>query len=163
MSVHPRVIDLTGQCFGRLTVLQRSKQNAPNGNARWYCRCDCGQYVTVDGYRLRHGMTASCGCLRAEKSRKRAYRDLLPYVDHEGKTLKNADGTYYSSLVRSKRNHSGTVGVSFDATSQRYIARLRYHGRYVLNKATATKAEAVALRQAAERKYFHAQNCSLLS
>ncbi|WP_056950053.1 hypothetical protein [Lacticaseibacillus nasuensis] len=77
--------------------------------------------------------------------------------------MKNADGTYYSSLVRSKRNHSGTVGVSFDATSQRYIARLRYHGRYVLNKATATKAEAVALRQAAERKYFHAQNCSLLS
>lgn len=36
-----KLIDLTGQRFGRLTVIERA-ENSPNGAAKWVCRCDCG-------------------------------------------------------------------------------------------------------------------------
>lgn len=57
--------DLTGQRFGRLTVVADSgKRN--NGYILWECRCDCGNTKIVDGWRLRSGATQSCGCLRQE-------------------------------------------------------------------------------------------------
>lgn len=57
-------IDLTGQRFGRLTVLTREPR-APGtqGQARWLCKCDCGSIKTVGSSALRHGLTRSCGCL----------------------------------------------------------------------------------------------------
>jgi hypothetical protein len=59
-----RLIDLTGQTYGRLTVLRR----APSTYRRtlWRCRCSCGKLSTVDGTKLRSGYTRSCGCLRLE-------------------------------------------------------------------------------------------------
>lgn len=51
-------IDLTGQTFGRLTVIRittRGKQN------KWLCKCDCGSTVEVFGFNLRKGVTTSCG------------------------------------------------------------------------------------------------------
>lgn len=64
------------------------------------------------------------------------------------------NGIGYSSLIRSKRNHTGVIGVSFDKKSGAYIARLMYHGRYVLNRATRSFDEAVELRRQAEQEYF---------
>lgn len=57
-----RLKDLTGQRFGRLTVLRRA-DNAKSGNARWLCRCDCGHTSIVTGTALRSGKIQSCGCL----------------------------------------------------------------------------------------------------
>lgn len=59
--------DLTGQRFGRLTVIRR----APRGykgktHAFWVCDCDCGQTSIVDGVKLRSGHTRSCGCFEQE-------------------------------------------------------------------------------------------------
>ena len=53
--------DLTGQKFGRLTVLSRA-DNAQNGNTRWLCQCDCGKQKTILGSSLVSGGTKSCGC-----------------------------------------------------------------------------------------------------
>lgn len=39
-------IDLTGQHFGKLTVLSRA-ENDGHSNACWYCVCDCGNTVTI--------------------------------------------------------------------------------------------------------------------
>ena len=55
-------IDLTGQRFGRLTVLRRDGV-ATAGNAAWTCACDCGNVTRVMGTSLRSGNTRSCGCL----------------------------------------------------------------------------------------------------
>ena len=55
-----RLKDLTGETFSRLTVIERA-ESAPNGNARWLCQCSCGRQVVVDSYRLRKGITKSCG------------------------------------------------------------------------------------------------------
>ena len=57
-----RLIDLTGQRFERLTVLERNG-NTPNREVRWLCRCVCGQETTVTGGELRRNGVQSCGCL----------------------------------------------------------------------------------------------------
>ena len=57
-----RKIDLTGQRFGRLTVLHE----APKKGIRiaWHCLCDCGKTTDVVASSLRSGTTKSCGCYR---------------------------------------------------------------------------------------------------
>lgn len=57
--------DLTGQKFGRLTVIKRG-ENTNLGLARWVCKCDCGNEVLVPGSSLRNGHTTSCGCYKQE-------------------------------------------------------------------------------------------------
>ena len=61
-------IDLTGQRFGRLTVLRREGTVYSGDSARvlWRCRCDCGEECDVASIHLRRGYTRSCGCLRRE-------------------------------------------------------------------------------------------------
>lgn len=67
MSAHQ--IDLTGQRFGRLTVLRLSHSHL--GRAHWFCRCDCDKSVVVSSGNLRgslrRGMMISCGCWRRER------------------------------------------------------------------------------------------------
>lgn len=58
--------DLTGQKFGRLTVLSRAVNYRTE--AQWNCSCECGGYAVVRGGKLRRGHTASCGCLAREAS-----------------------------------------------------------------------------------------------
>jgi hypothetical protein len=60
-----KATDLTGQVFGRLTVLGRAG-NAHGGQALWLCKCQCFQTVTVTGHNLRSVKTQSCGCLYRE-------------------------------------------------------------------------------------------------
>lgn len=64
-------IDMVGQRFGRLTVIRRDgvwrNPDSPwMTRAKWLCRCDCGNEVSVIGQNLRSGATRSCGCLRTE-------------------------------------------------------------------------------------------------
>lgn len=63
-----KLIDLTGQRFGRLVVLYR----APNkGKATsWHCKCDCGNEKDVLASNLRRGITTSCGCYHKERIRQ---------------------------------------------------------------------------------------------
>lgn len=65
-----KFIDLTGQRFGRLTVVKRY-ENTANNKARWLCRCDCGKTAVVLSDSLRSGATSSCGCLHKELHVKR--------------------------------------------------------------------------------------------
>jgi hypothetical protein len=64
------LIDLTGQRFGRLTVIRRGA-NSSRGLARFECVCDCGGARIVAGSQLRRG-TRSCGCLIREHARELA-------------------------------------------------------------------------------------------
>jgi hypothetical protein len=60
-------IDMTGQRFGRLTVLRKSETRSPDG-ALWHCECECGSVKLVPRRRLVSGNTKSCGCLKTETS-----------------------------------------------------------------------------------------------
>ena len=59
----PAVKNITGHRFGRLTVIRFVEIRV---QARWLCRCDCGNEVVVLGGSLRSGITKSCGCLHRE-------------------------------------------------------------------------------------------------
>lgn len=61
-----RVIDLTGQKIGKLTVL-KCIGSFPQGKRRfkkWLCQCDCGKTTEVrTGHLVKENGTRSCGCL----------------------------------------------------------------------------------------------------
>ena len=60
------LIDITGNRYGRWTVLRRAP--APNGlrGTFYECICDCGTISTVNSINLRKGLSRSCGCLKNE-------------------------------------------------------------------------------------------------
>jgi hypothetical protein len=57
--------DLTGQRFGRLVVLNRTRVDGGR-NVFWKCLCDCGNIKEVRGRLLKSGNTKSCGCYALE-------------------------------------------------------------------------------------------------
>ncbi len=68
-----RVIDIIGQRFGKLLVIDRSEDHIyPNGrhDLQYKCKCDCGTEVVVLGIHLRSGHVKSCGCYRRETTAK---------------------------------------------------------------------------------------------
>ena len=71
---HPRFAgNLTGQRFGRLTVLGFSHRDGYQG-AMWICKCDCGGSVVRSSGRLRDKAhkNKSCGCAHRDSIRKAA-------------------------------------------------------------------------------------------
>lgn len=57
--------DITGQKFGKLTVIKFNK--IVNHNPHWLCKCNCGNIKSVQRGCLISGQTRSCGCLRKER------------------------------------------------------------------------------------------------
>lgn len=65
-----RLIDLTGQKFGRLMVKRLGKHGS-NIKTTWFCTCDCGaDDVEVRADQLKSGETKSCGCYNNENCRE---------------------------------------------------------------------------------------------
>lgn len=64
-SFSSKVKDLTGQHFGRLTVISYAGTNKYN-RSMWNCVCSCGNRKVVDSNSLQKGATRSCGCLDRE-------------------------------------------------------------------------------------------------
>jgi hypothetical protein len=56
-----KLINLSGQRFGHLVVLNRAADEGRE--AVWFCHCDCGKSHRVRGGDLRNGHTVSCGCI----------------------------------------------------------------------------------------------------
>lgn len=63
-------IDLTGQKFNRLTVMEYAG-TAKDGHAKWRCKCDCGNEIIASGNALKRNNTKSCGCYNREASANR--------------------------------------------------------------------------------------------
>jgi hypothetical protein len=61
--------DITGQVFGRLTVVRRSDERNRDRDRLWLCCCQCGIETLVIARLLRNGATQSCGCLRRERAK----------------------------------------------------------------------------------------------
>lgn len=64
----PILTDLTGQKFGRLTVISRVKRDL---GSWWLCRCECGTEKVVAASSLKAGHSKSCGCYRDDKLKAR--------------------------------------------------------------------------------------------
>jgi hypothetical protein len=70
------VIDLTGQQFGKLLVVERAPSRTGSNYAWWTVRCACGKQYAVSGAALRAGQH-SCGCVKA-KHRKHGHTAIDP-------------------------------------------------------------------------------------
>lgn len=53
--------DMTGQKFGKLTVIKRIGSRSKH--SLWLCKCDCGKFCEVIRDSLISGNTKSCGCI----------------------------------------------------------------------------------------------------
>lgn len=63
-------IDLVGQRFSMLLVVDRAETDGVDRHSRWICQCDCGNTTAVRSNYLLSGHTTSCGCYKATKKRK---------------------------------------------------------------------------------------------
>lgn len=83
-----RTAQLQNQTFGYLTVVERA--GSQNNHAMWKCVCKCGKTVYANTGDLRSGKTKSCGCWRAENSKKNRIEEVgktynyLTVVSHVG-------------------------------------------------------------------------------
>ena len=87
-----KVIDMTGQTFGKLTVLSRA-ENDKYGKAQWLCQCQCGNQKIINGASLRKGLTQSCGCQKLAKLKQ-----------YNEKNVVNQIGNKYGKLTVISRN-----------------------------------------------------------
>lgn len=80
------LVDLTGQPFGRLTVLRHEGRDG-NRAAMWLCLCQCGNEVVVRSRALRTSRTRSCGCWQRELSAQRAAQLNLKHGEASNRQL----------------------------------------------------------------------------
>ena len=76
-----RTLDISGQRFGRLTVIGLHGIIKPKNRAMWLVSCDCGKTKIVRGDALKSGATRSCGCLHDELAVEKGRRFLELYRD----------------------------------------------------------------------------------
>lgn len=87
--------DLTGQKFGRLTVIERLpnyRQENGRTRTRWRCLCDCGREYIGDGSHILHGDVISCGCVHNERAKSWGSTGI-PARTSAQKRMKNQDLT----------------------------------------------------------------------
>lgn len=78
-----KLVDMTGQRYGRLTILRRG-DNDKHGHAQWWCQCDCGSpEKLINGGAIRRGLVSSCGCLQKETMKKYSESQI---IDETGNT-----------------------------------------------------------------------------
>jgi hypothetical protein len=57
-----KLVDRTGQVFGKLTVIEQAGRDKLK-KVLWRCKCECGQETVVVSGSLVTGNTTSCGCV----------------------------------------------------------------------------------------------------
>lgn len=58
--------DISGERFTKLVAVMPTGEKSKNGDALWYCECDCGKSTITTIGRLNFGHTKSCGCLKKD-------------------------------------------------------------------------------------------------
>lgn len=101
--------DLTGQIFGKLTVLNQAEDIVYKNNKKvsaWLCQCECGNQKIINGVSLNSGKTKSCGCLVKEKV---IQRNKQQSSDFEQKIL----FTQFGDLIPFERDRNYSSSVYF--------------------------------------------------
>ena len=96
-----RRVDLTGQKFGRLTVV--SYAGVDKQQAYWGCICECGTAKKVRANSLRSGHTQSCGCWDRERS-SNAAKTMNRTHGHCAKRGKSPTYSSWANMIRRCQN-----------------------------------------------------------
>ena len=95
-----KINDLTGQKFGRLTVIKLHGLDKRH-KTLWECKCDCGseKIVIVSNSNLRHWKLPSCGCWAKEIEIENKKKERIGKTYNELTIIDYAytkdDGTYW--------------------------------------------------------------------
>ena len=141
--------DLTGQVFGRLTVLGRSEKRSPRGartTPMWECRCECGNITYKATDTLKNPDLSMCQTCAMSYAAEQA-RSKAGY----------ADGTQLTKLnvkTEESDNLSGVRGVYFDSKKGLYRARIRFQKKLYNLGTYKNLDDAIKARRQAEEKYF---------
>lgn len=100
----PKVNDLTGKRFGKLTVIQRA-ENDKYSHARWLCKCDCGNTKVVNGFNLCKGYTKSCGCYNSEIASERTKKVMTKHGFYNTKLYKIYSGMKNRCYNKQSKNY----------------------------------------------------------
>lgn len=140
-------IDLTGQKFGRLIVLERYGSNKKNV-ALWKCQCDCGNVKIVRSDMLRNGHTKSCGCLMLDKTRETSIENKNKRCN-ENYYEEHGDVTYL--FDRCKQHHT-IIDTSLVPLIKDFYWKKGYNGYWI----TQTKNNRnVQLLHTFVYRYYH--------
>jgi len=106
--------DLTGQRFGRLTVIRPVKEQESKRSIIWECTCDCGNTVFLPSKRLRSGNVKSCGCyrrdvVRQESHKAKRYKDLTGQTFGRFTVLGKTDKRSYGNIVWKCQKDTGEI------------------------------------------------------
>lgn len=92
---HPKVKDLAGLKFGRLTITAFAGMRY--GKSQWVCRCDCGVVIITAARYLKEGSSTSCGCYQRELNTTHGMRHTHEYrswAHAKGRCFNPRDGSY---------------------------------------------------------------------
>ena len=110
------VKDLTGQKFGKLTVLHMTEKREGR-SVIWHCLCDCGNEVDVCMSKIQNGHTQSCGCLKSKGEQ------LI------GEILRENNINYESQKIfKDCTNPEDTCSLKFDFYLPDYNCCIEYDG-----------------------------------
>ena len=141
MGHSTKIIDLTGQRFGKITVLHKAENLGVK--TAWLCQCDCGQEIVVRTNSLRSGHTRSCGCAGGPQNARQG----LTYVD----------GTCVE-ILRSKKiqknNTSGVPGVTWIQRDRLWRATICFKGKRHYLGGYRRLEDAVKARKRAEESLY---------
>lgn len=103
-----RLIDLTGQTFGRLSVVKRAGHKGRE--VTWLCKCSCGNEIEVMGASLRSGNTMSCGCYQIDRAREANIKHGASQGKHKSNLYARWEGIKkrcYSPGCKSYKDYGG--------------------------------------------------------
>ncbi len=128
-------IDLTGQRFGRLIVIERAENI--KGKAAWKCKCDCDKTLVVSSNNLRKGNTLSCGCLQKETIKAQSRIEGVRVSNLKKRKCENASSKY--------------KGVYFHKTQGKWLADIGLNGKSIYLGRYNSEEEAHEVRVIAEK------------
>ena len=126
-----KIIDITGNRYGMLTVLGFSHLDNQNG-AMWNVRCDCGIETTKRGYAMKKGASLSCGKHSPNKKPKgvAAANDLYRRYRQDAKNKNRSfeiDKDYFLELTQQNCHYCGS------APNKQTCYKQEYNGQYIYN------------------------------
>lgn len=145
MGAIGKFIDLTGQRFGKLTVVKRVENyTSPSGTtcAKWECKCDCGNTIYSISTPLRKGRTKSCGCYHKETIKKAIE-----------KSTTTIDGVMVARLRMKKKKGTSSKykGVYYQKTRNKWCAEISIKNKTICLGSHDTEEEAHQARVIAEK------------
>lgn len=120
----PPLINLIGQKFGRLIVLEQIKGSKYTS---WECRCSCGNTLPITTNSLRTKGTQSCGCLRKETTSKRKTTHGMT-GSPEYRTWQHMKERCYKPSTKGFKNYGGRGITVCDEWRDSFLAFYKHIG-----------------------------------